>query len=235
MCRGMTSCTGTRRYIPVILAKRLLAGTLAQRRPCRASACSRWPILMEVADLDIKAGIHELATLSPRARTSTSTSAARVRELHKSRRGPRLGRHGQRGARQVPAEPHRGCAHRAAPEGPDQPLRVDVSSRSGRPRCGCGSSAARCSDRCNTKRGGFPARARRAHHVRVHGPGLGGGTGAAARRLPCARPAAAAPAATRQCTRSSVERNGRYHFEVEARLPVFGLLVRYAGWLEPEA
>jgi hypothetical protein len=31
------------------------------------------------------------------------------------------------------------------------------------------------------------------------------------------------------------ERNGRYHFEVEARLPVFGLLVRYAGWLEPEA
>jgi hypothetical protein len=29
------------------------------------------------------------------------------------------------------------------------------------------------------------------------------------------------------------ERDGRYHFEVEARLPLFGLLVRYAGWLEP--
>ena len=28
------------------------------------------------------------------------------------------------------------------------------------------------------------------------------------------------------------ERNGRYHFEVEAILPVFGLLVRYSGWLE---
>jgi hypothetical protein len=29
------------------------------------------------------------------------------------------------------------------------------------------------------------------------------------------------------------ERDGRYHFEVEARLPLFGLLVRYGGWLEP--
>lgn len=29
------------------------------------------------------------------------------------------------------------------------------------------------------------------------------------------------------------ERDGRYHFEVEARLPLFGLLVRYAGWLQP--
>jgi hypothetical protein len=28
------------------------------------------------------------------------------------------------------------------------------------------------------------------------------------------------------------ERDGRYRFEVEARLPLFGLLVRYAGWLE---
>jgi hypothetical protein len=28
------------------------------------------------------------------------------------------------------------------------------------------------------------------------------------------------------------ERDGRYHFEVEAVLPVFGLLVRYSGWLE---
>ena len=28
------------------------------------------------------------------------------------------------------------------------------------------------------------------------------------------------------------EREGRYRFEVEARLPLFGLLVRYAGWLE---
>jgi hypothetical protein len=28
------------------------------------------------------------------------------------------------------------------------------------------------------------------------------------------------------------ERDGRYHFEVEATLPLFGLLVRYAGWLE---
>jgi len=27
------------------------------------------------------------------------------------------------------------------------------------------------------------------------------------------------------------EREGRYRFEVEARLPLFGLLVRYAGWL----
>jgi hypothetical protein len=26
---------------------------------------------------------------------------------------------------------------------------------------------------------------------------------------------------------------GRYHFEVEVTLPVVGLLVRYAGWLEP--
>jgi hypothetical protein len=31
------------------------------------------------------------------------------------------------------------------------------------------------------------------------------------------------------------ERDGRYEFEVEAHLPLFGLLVRYAGWLEPEA
>ena len=29
------------------------------------------------------------------------------------------------------------------------------------------------------------------------------------------------------------EKAGRYHFEVEARLPWFGRLVRYAGWLEP--
>jgi hypothetical protein len=28
------------------------------------------------------------------------------------------------------------------------------------------------------------------------------------------------------------ERDGRYHFEVEARLPLYGLLVRYGGWLE---
>jgi len=30
------------------------------------------------------------------------------------------------------------------------------------------------------------------------------------------------------------ERDGRYHFEVEARLPLFGLLVRYGGWLTPQ-
>jgi hypothetical protein len=29
------------------------------------------------------------------------------------------------------------------------------------------------------------------------------------------------------------EHGGRYHFEVEARLPLFGLLVRYHGWLVP--
>jgi len=29
------------------------------------------------------------------------------------------------------------------------------------------------------------------------------------------------------------EHAGRYHFEVEATLPAFGLLVAYAGWLEP--
>jgi hypothetical protein len=28
------------------------------------------------------------------------------------------------------------------------------------------------------------------------------------------------------------EQGGRYHFEVEAKLPLFGLLVRYSGWLE---
>jgi hypothetical protein len=28
------------------------------------------------------------------------------------------------------------------------------------------------------------------------------------------------------------EQGGRYHFEVEAHLPLFGLLIRYAGWLE---
>jgi hypothetical protein len=28
------------------------------------------------------------------------------------------------------------------------------------------------------------------------------------------------------------ERDGRYRFEVEAQLPLFGLLVRYSGWLE---
>jgi hypothetical protein len=28
------------------------------------------------------------------------------------------------------------------------------------------------------------------------------------------------------------EQSGRYHFEVEAHLPLFGLLIRYAGWLE---
>jgi len=28
------------------------------------------------------------------------------------------------------------------------------------------------------------------------------------------------------------ERDGRYRFEVEAHLPLFGLLVRYSGWLE---
>ncbi len=28
------------------------------------------------------------------------------------------------------------------------------------------------------------------------------------------------------------ERDGRYHFEVEAHLPLVGLLVRYTGWLE---
>ena len=34
---------------------------------------------------------------------------------------------------------------------------------------------------------------------------------------------------------SEREQNGRYCFEVEASLPLFGLLVRYAGWLEPSA
>lgn len=28
------------------------------------------------------------------------------------------------------------------------------------------------------------------------------------------------------------EQNGRYHFDVSATLPIFGPLVRYAGWLE---
>lgn len=31
------------------------------------------------------------------------------------------------------------------------------------------------------------------------------------------------------------EREGRYHFEVEASLPVLGRIVRYAGWLEKAA
>ncbi len=31
------------------------------------------------------------------------------------------------------------------------------------------------------------------------------------------------------------QRAGRYEFEVEAHLPLFGLLVRYAGWLQPQA
>jgi hypothetical protein len=31
------------------------------------------------------------------------------------------------------------------------------------------------------------------------------------------------------------ERDGRYHFEVEAGLPLLGRIVRYAGWLEREA
>ena len=31
------------------------------------------------------------------------------------------------------------------------------------------------------------------------------------------------------------EQGGRYHFEVEAHLPLFGLLIRYAGWLERAA
>ena len=30
------------------------------------------------------------------------------------------------------------------------------------------------------------------------------------------------------------ERDGRYHFEVESRLPLIGLLVRYGGWLMPQ-
>lgn len=30
------------------------------------------------------------------------------------------------------------------------------------------------------------------------------------------------------------EQDGRYRFEVESRLPLFGLLVRYSGWLEQE-
>ena len=30
------------------------------------------------------------------------------------------------------------------------------------------------------------------------------------------------------------ECDGRYQFEVEARLPLFGLLVRYGGWLMPQ-
>jgi hypothetical protein len=33
------------------------------------------------------------------------------------------------------------------------------------------------------------------------------------------------------CTFES-ERDGRYHFEVEASLPLLGRIVRYAGWLE---
>jgi hypothetical protein len=31
------------------------------------------------------------------------------------------------------------------------------------------------------------------------------------------------------------QRDGRYRFEVEAHLPLVGLLVRYAGWLERAA
>ena len=34
---------------------------------------------------------------------------------------------------------------------------------------------------------------------------------------------------------SGTRLNGRYEFEVEAHLPLFGLLVRYKGWLEPQA
>jgi hypothetical protein len=30
------------------------------------------------------------------------------------------------------------------------------------------------------------------------------------------------------------ERDGRYHFDVGAQLPVVGLLVRYRGWLDVE-
>ena len=30
------------------------------------------------------------------------------------------------------------------------------------------------------------------------------------------------------------ERDGRYHFEVEASLPLLGRIVRYVGWLEPK-
>ncbi len=29
--------------------------------------------------------------------------------------------------------------------------------------------------------------------------------------------------------------DGRFHFHVEIRLPLVGLLVRYQGWLEPRA
>ena len=31
------------------------------------------------------------------------------------------------------------------------------------------------------------------------------------------------------------EREGRYHFEVEASLPLLGRIVRYEGWLERKA
>ena len=34
---------------------------------------------------------------------------------------------------------------------------------------------------------------------------------------------------------SEYDSDGRYQFEVEARLPWFGRLVRYAGWLQPAA
>ena len=35
------------------------------------------------------------------------------------------------------------------------------------------------------------------------------------------------------CTFES-ERDGRYHFEVEASLPLLGRIVRYVGWLDRE-
>lgn len=36
-------------------------------------------------------------------------------------------------------------------------------------------------------------------------------------------------------TTSESERDGLYRFCVESHLPLFGLLVRYSGWLKPEA
>ena len=74
-------------------------------------------------------------------------------------------------------------------------------------------------------------RAGGAEHVRVRARHLGGrhGAQAAGRALP--RRAAAAVACAVVFTFES-EREGRYHFEVEASLPLLGRIVRYEGWLE---
>ena len=212
-----------------MLAKRLLDGSAGgARRHALRRTVHAGRVLAEIADLDITAGSHDDAALSPAARASASTNCRRACASCTMSPAPASGRAAptwSAGARW----PSRMAAtlSRLPPAGTDQPLRVTFDADGGteiwtrtvrQRRFPLGAIRARRP----------AARARRAQHVRVRARRVAGRAGARTARRARARRAAAALLHPAVRTFES-ERDGRYHFEVEARLPLLGMLVRYEG------